>query len=398
MIRRLCDPAILETKVSSTLDYLTKALYISESKPDTLSRPTDSKLMKRTVRRLEKMKREGHVWKEREYFLYVFGLMGHLEVNRGFQIWDEICTAKIQNFEHWECLVESIIIKDGTENALEFIKSTTTTSKQLDPSMKILLALCVGVMEENNLESFTNWFRLLRRNWWPLSRSVYTHLISCHMDALIRRRKWLDQETNLPLQNDEVIAAFIRSLNWILKHMHLTGLKLDDHQHLILIIGFCQSNLIQKALRHYHRFILRGKRPTARLLDALVDANSRIDPKILLKTHQFGLTTKPAQIMTLLVSHYEKFGLTRSLHASIMLVRFTVRYDLDLAKSYFKNDSRIENKEMNGSRFMILNTRPSKRVIDSMSIHFDKWKNWEKFISISSPLGIRRMEWGLMDR
>jgi hypothetical protein len=228
----------------------------------------------------------------------------------------------------------------------------------------------------------------LRTDWWPIPRSFYTGFIGGHIDSLLRRRRYLDQQQKLN-QDERKSMEIIKSLRWVLKHQHLMGYKLDKFQNTILIIGYCQANLLQKALRFYYWFIHSGNIPTVVMLDCLVDATCRLAPTRNLKTHQFGLQTKPEQVVNLILKHYEKYQLIPSFHSYIMLIRFLSTFDIPRAMTIWEEASKRYNSR---KQTLVLSKvkeyffSPSKTLPTILLKHLDRWQQWDQLVDATNGI------------
>lgn len=339
---------------------------------DSLSKPYPPFLVKRGMKRLQKY-REIREWQETEFKIASILMIGRYGKKDCLEMLDLMSRKQIPvSFEQWDAMIQSIVLRDQSSFSLNIMKnngndgfngalSILERGYMVQPSsLKITLALAIGALNQDNLGQFIRLFRKLRQTWWPLSRECYTQLIAAHCDYLIRHRGSDCSGSSLTSISDGKVAKDswrgnikspllngIRSLRWVLKHMHLTGMGPDSHQYHLLIIGYCRANLSQKALLYYNWFVREGGIPQTQVLDCLQYCLSRLPFYAKHKTDQLGSEAKPAHLIDYVMSHYAHYNLQPSLDTFYAIVHFFVRTGRrKRAVNYFQQGCTIYGHDM----------------------------------------------------
>ncbi|KAJ3301075.1 hypothetical protein HDV03_001452 [Kappamyces sp. JEL0829] len=257
---------------------------------DRLAMPLGAKTAKRATSVLAASKARNQ-WEIQDYELYAQVMVGRLGIDDCRSVVHELESRAISiSLELCESLLQSICIKNNARIASAFMENVQARHDHLFPTAKIVLAMAVGALEENDLAIYSQWFTVLRRTWWPLTRTVYTHLIGAHLDFMIRCQQSREagpsstgpRQFTTRYQSDPLQEAY-SSLQWVLKHMHLTGMRMNCEQTRMLIIGLAQSGMLEKAFSRYHLFVQQGFVPDVFLVDSLTIATLHQPPHTVLR-------------------------------------------------------------------------------------------------------------------
>ena len=388
---------------------------------DSLSKPYPNCLVKRGQKRLKKQSD----WGQDDFKLYSILMIGRLSKNDCVSLLQNMSMAKIpfenSSLDFWESMIQSVILKEESLKSAQEIYELAENCQSplsnplLEGSIKVQLAFALGALYQNDLAEFTRLFREIRKKWWPLSRAAYTQILAAHCDYLYRFGK----VPETPFNSKQLFKIFednrlspslqgIRSIRWIIKHMHLTGVELDSYQYHLLITGFCRANLSQKALRLYHWFIRKGGIPQPQLLDVLLACVCHFPHEKRVKTHQFGLETSAATLIDYFMNHFILYQLKPSLNSYLLVITFFSKSDQKKASEYYHQACRMYGDKslklcfQSFSSIYPIKTRLNSRKklwnqLDPSNVWIGIVKSWKTFeyMETCKELGIKhpRLDW-----
>ena len=141
-----------------------------------------------------------------------------------------------------DLMLQSLILRKGIEQGNEFL-SNAHNQFGFKPTIFSTAIFCIGALDRLDFLSYSQYFRQIKRGWWPIPSIIFTFLLGAHLDLYLKAKR------HQPLQR--VQTDVWQSFHWTRKYQRIqhSFLNFEQLDNLLVALYLGQDH-------HHARFYL----------------------------------------------------------------------------------------------------------------------------------------------